>query len=67
MTGRGSKKKLAGRAKKAAVKKAAAKPSGRASSKWTKAELTAEAARLGIGGRSAMTKAELVRAINKAS
>lgn len=53
--------------KKVVAKASAAKPAGRASAKWTKADLSAEATRLKITGRSSMTKAELVRAINKAS
>ncbi|MEQ8842354.1 MAG: hypothetical protein RIB98_15320 [Acidimicrobiales bacterium] len=51
---------------KAPAKKTAAGQGRRASAKWTKAELSAEATRLKISGRSSMTKAELVRAINKA-
>ncbi len=58
-------KKKASAAKPA--KKKAAASTGKASSKWSKAELSAEAARLKISGRSSMSKAELVRAINKAS
>ncbi len=70
VTKKPAKQKVAAKptAKKKATKKKAAPsaPAGKASSKWTKADLSAEAARLNISGRSSMTKAELVRAINKA-
>ena len=63
-----------GKARKGTAKKAAKKPakkaatkSSKASAQWSKADLYAEATRLDIAGRSSMSKAELVRAINRAS
>jgi hypothetical protein len=54
--------------KKSATKGAGeTKSSARASQSSTKAELYAEATGLEISGRSSMTKAQLVKAINKAS